>query len=154
MQQTDIDSKDTKTESKTNRKVDLRLALISAVLFVVSGAMLNASLGAYLKGAMALQYKSTDAKVVSVEQKFDAFGVSKIAKMRYWINGAEKTAETVIPAGRVMKPGELTVLYYDKGNTENAVLSQEIDYDPIIPTGAFGLLLFSFAVFIGFKSKK
>lgn len=134
------------------KRINWMQTIISLVLLVASSLLLYSSLSTYIKDISALQYKRTDAKVVKIIEHFDAFSIRKEVQMRYWINGVEKSGNADIPPGRVMKPGELTLLFYDPNNTENVVLSQDVDYDLVIPGGAFGLFGLCFALFFGYKA--
>lgn len=146
------ESNDASKSTGRTRKIDWRLAAIAILLLGVSVPAVYGALASYAKGVAALQYKKTDGKVLKVVESFDAFGVTRQVSMRFWINGAEQTALCAMPPERVMKTGELTVLFYDPNNPANVALTQDIDYDPIMVFGAFGMFGVCLGVFIARKT--
>src|SRR5262249_35260008 len=129
----------------------LLLGLTACLLLSVSSLMLYHSLGSYFKGLAAASYKMTDATVEKLEEHFDPFGIRKEVQLVFQVDKQEKHALVELPADRVMKKGELTVLFYDPANPANAVLSQQIDYDSIQVFGAFGLFAFCFGALLASK---
>lgn len=136
------------------KELDLRLAVISSILLLISSVMIFICISTYAKGLAAQQYKMYDANVAEIVEHFDPIGIRKEAVMRFWIKGAEKTAQVPVPLGRVLKKGELTVVFCDPEAPEVAVLTQEIDYDTVIVVGAFGFFLLSFGVLVASKVRK
>lgn len=132
-------------------KGNILLILVATSLLLVSLAMLFHSINTYRKGILALQYKMADATVVKVEEHFEPLGISREVQLHFQVKGQEQRAVVAMPADRVMKKGELSAIFYDENNPENAALTKDIDYDSIIVMGAFGLFLFCFGALLASK---
>lgn len=130
------------------------LAIIAAILFVISIFMLNISASTYFRGLASLSYKMIDASVYEVVEHFDPMGISKEVTMAYNVDGQEIKAPAMVPSGRLLKRGEKTVVFCDVKNPHQIVLEQVIDYDVVTVMGAFGLFALSFAVLLAVKARK
>lgn len=139
-------------ENKNAKRLNIRLLLLSLVILVFSSPMFFSSVADYSRAIKALEYKQSDAVVDEVRETYESFGIKKEVILHFWINGQKNLVTCPLPSNRVMKRGELTVLFYNKSNPAEAVLSREIDYDPIIVNGAFGLFGVCLAVFMVKKS--
>lgn len=146
-------SKESSQESESNAASKKRLAAaIAIVLLAISSTAIFNGLSIYVRGLRSLSFKMTDAKVVKVIEHFDAFGIRKEALLSYKVGAETKESAAPVPAGRVMKRGEETVVYQDPANPETIVLNQEVDYDWVIVLCGYGLFVFCFGAFILYRT--
>lgn len=144
----------TNEEARSAKKIGLRLLLGSILILAISTPLFVSAIADYSRGIKALQYKQSDAVVEQMTEKYESFGVKKEVRLRFWIDGKKQQASCAPPANRVMKKGELTVLFYNPSNPAEATLTKDIDYDPIIVNGAFGLFGVCLGTFMLRKSFK
>jgi len=150
MQQADPDqaAENSAPPPTTPARFNYLLALLAVLLLWISSSMLYGSIGSYIRSCMALQYKTGEGTVSSIEEHYDPLGIRKEVHLRFVVDGHENNSTVEMPANRVMKKGELTAIYYDKNHPENAVLSTDIDYDSVMVYGAFGLFIFCFGAWM------
>lgn len=122
--------------------------LTGLVLFAVAASLLFQSIGTYIDGLSALQYKSVTARVNTVNTLFNAFDQTKVGSVEFTLDGKQQKSEVVVPPDRIVKANELVQVYYDKNNPNKATLTQEVDYDSTIVKGAFGLFALCFAILL------
>ena len=141
----------TEKQTKTRKAFKIRLMLLSLVILVFSTPMFLGAVADYSRGFNAQEFKQSDAVVDELKETYESFGIKREVLMRFWINGQKYLAPCAMPANRVMRKGELTVLFYNPANPSEAVLTRSIDYDPIIVNGAFGLFGVCLALFMAKK---
>ncbi len=136
------------SEEALLQKPGIKRLIAALILILASAFMLKTAVSTYISGFATLSYKMADGRVQEIEEHYDALGIRKEVLLNYQINGKELQARGNLPAGRVMKPGELTAVYYNADNPAEIALSKEIDYDMVTVMGAFGLFVLSFGGFI------